>query len=70
MLIQLSVSRDDDDAASTSTMNEEEGSESGSGNHSAYYEELVTTVLELRDPNGRVICELFKKLPTENVCMR
>ena len=57
--------KDDEDNESVSTRDDEEGD--SASNVPLYCEELISTVLEMKDSHGRVICQLFKKLPPRSV---
>ncbi|EDO29914.1 predicted protein [Nematostella vectensis] len=52
---------DEDDTESSST----EGDLSSSSQQ--FYEEMVGAVLEMQDSHGRIICELFKRLPPKDL---
>ncbi|XP_048584024.1 protein polybromo-1 isoform X2 [Nematostella vectensis] len=54
-------SGDEDDTESSST----EGDLSSSSQQ--FYEEMVGAVLEMQDSHGRIICELFKRLPPKDL---
>ena len=56
---------DDDDNESTSTRDDEEGD--SASNVVVYCGELISAVLEMKDSHGRVICQLFKKIPPQSV---
>ena len=56
---------DDDDNESTSTQDDEEGD--SVSNVLLYCGELISAVLEMKDSHGRVICQLFKKIPPQSV---
>ena len=56
---------DDDDNESTSTRDDEEGD--SVSNVLLYCGELISAVLEMKDSHGRVICQLFKKIPPQSV---
>ena len=57
--------KDDEDNESVSTRDDEEGD--SASNVPLYCEELISTVLEMKDSHGRAICQLFKKLPPRSV---
>ena len=56
---------DYDDNESTSTQDDEEGD--SVSNVLLYCGELISAVLEMKDSHGRVICQLFKKIPPQSV---
>ena len=56
---------DDEDSESMSTRDDEDGD--SSSNVPLYCEELISAVLEMKDSHGRVICQLFKRLPPQSV---
>lgn len=57
--------KDDEDNESVSTRDDEEGD--SASNVPLYCEELISAVLEMKDSHGRIICQLFKKLPPRSV---
>ena len=56
---------DEDDNESSSTRDDDEAD--SASNVLTYCGELVSAVLEMKDNHGRVICQLFKKIPPESV---
>lgn len=62
---QFSSTADDEDSESMSTRDDEDGD--SSSNVPLYCEELISAVLEMKDSHGRVICQLFKRLPPQSL---
>lgn len=61
----VAAADDDDDNESTSTRDDEEGD--SVSNVLLYCGELISAVLEMKDSHGRVICQLFKKIPPQSL---
>ncbi|XP_058969432.2 protein polybromo-1 isoform X2 [Pocillopora verrucosa] len=62
---QSGVPADEDDNESSSTRDDDEAD--SASNVLTYCGELVSAVLEMKDNHGRVICQLFKKIPPESL---
>ena len=60
-ILDLSSLGDDDDMESSSI----EGDSSGA--NMQFFEDMVGAVLEQKDSHGRIICELFKRLPPKDL---
>ncbi|RMX46781.1 hypothetical protein pdam_00021032 [Pocillopora damicornis] len=62
---QSGLPADEDDNESSSTRDDDEAD--SASNVLTYCGELVSAVLEMKDNHGRVICQLFKKIPPESL---